>query len=152
MVKGPVSAQGMAVESNGLLVQPQRRLALQPPSSQFSCGAGIVACIVRGVIWPSLAAALASTLLPVNFVAGTERQIRQLTMLFSPRQLFQDWRPTIRLPMSADLERDVRLLDLDLVLLTESCGFISCSALESHSSGADPENSERKKRGAPQSA
>ena len=50
--------------------------------------------------------------------------------------------------MSADLERDVRLLDLDPVLLTESCEFISFSALENYSSGADPENSERKK-GAP---
>ena len=49
--------------------------------------------------------------------------------------------------MSADLERDVRLLDLDPVLVTESCGFISVSALENHSSGADPENSERKKKG-----
>ena len=54
--------------------------------------------------------------------------------------------------MSADLERDVRLLDLDPVLLTESCGFISFSDLENYSSGADPESSEGKKRGAPQSA
>ena len=32
MLRGPMSAQGMAVESNGLLVQPQRRRTLQPPS------------------------------------------------------------------------------------------------------------------------
>ena len=33
-----------------------------------------------------------------------------------------------------DLERDVCVQDLDPVLLTESCGFISLSALENYSS------------------
>ena len=32
MARGPVPAQEMTVESNGPLVKPQRRLALQPPS------------------------------------------------------------------------------------------------------------------------
>ena len=32
MVRGPVFAQGMTVESDGLLVQPRRRRALRHPS------------------------------------------------------------------------------------------------------------------------
>ena len=59
--------------------------------------------VVRGVIWPPLAAALASTLPPANFVAGAERRLRQLMMLFLLRQLFKDWLLMIRLPISADL-------------------------------------------------
>ena len=103
MVKDPVSAQGMAVESNSLLVQPQCRLALQPPPQEFPFEAGVVVCVVQGIIWPALASALALTLFPANFVAGAERLLRQLTMLSSLRQLFKDWRLTLRLPMSADL-------------------------------------------------
>ena len=103
MVKDPVSAQGMAVESNSLLVQPQCRLALQPPPQEFPFEAGVVVCVVQGIIWPALASALALTLFPANFVAGAERLLHQLTMLFSPWQLFEDWRPKIRLSMSADL-------------------------------------------------
>ena len=76
MVGGPVSTQGMGFESNGLLVQPQRRLTLQPPSWQFLFGAGVVACVVRGVIWPSLGAALASTLPPANFPISTDLYVR----------------------------------------------------------------------------
>ena len=65
MVRGPAFTQGIAVGSNGLLVQPQQRRALHPPAEQFRSGAGVVVCVVRGIIWP-LAAALASTLLPAH--------------------------------------------------------------------------------------
>jgi len=120
----------MAVESDGLLVQPQRRFALQLPSSQFPFGVGVAACVVPGVIWPPLAAAFASSLLPAASVVNDALFAAGIVRGLAADDPASDERKVV----CEDLERDVRVRDLDPVLLTESCGFISLSALENHSS------------------